>query len=431
MEETVGFNPDVGKRVFVYIVLGILGILMALFLGTNQRGYTVGGERMRERISPVLEDKEVVFNGVERGKRETQDNWDLILKEVLPPGRPVADQLLTDASIPEKPGLLPESAIEKPESGILLWRESATSESSGIEISVEQKVSDEQNKVVLVIPEVPNEWNPAESVVPGVPDKPMTPTVPDEPVAPVIPEEPTIPIVPDEPVAPVVPGEPTIPIVPEEPSDPVIPDVEAPDPVIPIDPVVPDSDTPPPDVGEETNVCFLMDEAGILIGFHPEYAEIEKGCLFLPESCTGIKKDVFSGCGAGIKELYIPNGTTYIEEGALAGLQELEWIEVGWENPVYLGEEGVLFDGSRSLLLAFPNGRTGTYLIPAGVLRIAGGAFAETSISRLDARDCGVLQFGEAVFGSSNGNGIRITVPKGTCAAYEAALAGYAVVIKE
>ncbi|MCI8835160.1 MAG: leucine-rich repeat protein [Ruminococcus sp.] len=433
MEETIRFGLGVEKGIFVCIVLGILGIAAGFFLEINQRICTVDGECVGKYISSMFENREVVFDGMGSRKQEMQDGWNLILEEVLPPAIPVSDRFLTEIPIPEKPGVLSDAGEDrmkpvglpdtgadkmKPEtSGPPVLSESAASGNSGVEAPGWWKIPDEQEKTGIVIPEIPNEWNPAESITPVVPDEPVIPTVPEEPNIPMIPEEPAAPIVPEEPMPPTVPDESVPPI--------------ASDPVIPVDPVVPEPDTPLPDVGENPNVCFLLDAGGILIAFHPEYAEIERGCLFLPEECTGIRKGVFSGCGAGIKEIYIPNGTTYIEEGALAGLNELEWIEVEWNNPVYLGEEGVLFNGSRSLLLAFPNGRTGTYLISAGVTRIAGSAFAETSLSRLDARDCGILQFGEAVFGSCNGSGIQITVPRGTRAAYEAALAGYAVVITE
>ena len=78
----------------------------------------------------------------------------------------------------------------------------------------------------------------------------------------------------------------------------------------------------------------------------PEYAEMPDGCLTLPAGCTGIRSGAFSGCSAVILELYIPAGTAVIEEGALSGLNFLEWIEVESGNAGVTSDSGVLFDST-------------------------------------------------------------------------------------
>ena len=119
--------------------------------------------------------------------------------------------------------------------------------------------------------------------------------------------------------------------------------------------------------GEQGTVsCFVLDEMGMLCGFLPEYAEISDGCLTLPAECTGIRRGAFSGCGAGILELYIPAGAVTIEEGALADLISLEWIDVEYGNPGYVSDCGVLFDSTMSVLLAFPAAWTDVYAVAAG-----------------------------------------------------------------
>lgn len=225
-------------------------------------------------------------------------------------------------------------------------------------------------------------------------------------------------------------------------TDPVISDPVLDDPSIP-EPIVPDTGNEgsgsdvtgevPTDTVEDNGEakdavsCFLLDDAGMLYGFLPEYAEIQDGCLTLPEECTGIRSGAFLGCGAVILELYIPVGTVTIEEGAFAGLDCLEWIEVDSGNPGCASDSGVLFDSSMSVLLAFPSAWAEGYAVPRSVTRIAGRAFDHTSISMLDVRACGVLSFGDQIFGNSTGSGIKVITSIENQPFYEEMLSEYEV----
>ncbi len=227
-------------------------------------------------------------------------------------------------------------------------------------------------------------------------------------------------------------------------SEPVISDPPADDSSV-TEPIAPEPETSVPDVtdevtsndgedsggAEEIISCFLLDDAGMLYGFLPEYAEIPDGCLVLPEECTGIRSGAFSGCGAGILEIYIPAGAATIEEGAFAGLNFLEWIEVDSGNPVYTTDSGVLFDSTMSVLLAFPSAWTEGYAVPGSVTRIAARAFENTSISILDVRACRNLSFDDNAFGASAGSGVRLLVPPADYQVYEEILSGYAVEITQ
>lgn len=198
-----------------------------------------------------------------------------------------------------------------------------------------------------------------------------------------------------------------------EPVTPDIEDVVITNPEITV-PAVPDTgvldyaDSENGDAGS----AFLIDEAGMLYGFMPEKAEIVDGILELPmEGCIGIRKGVFDGYGENIVELYIPSNISVIEEGAFIGLDSLEWIEAADGNAGCTSVDGVLFDSSLTVLLTFPNGRTGAYIVPASVTRIADGAFANTSLSTLDMRDCG-----NAVSGEFAGAGMEVLMPRGNFA---------------
>lgn len=200
-----------------------------------------------------------------------------------------------------------------------------------------------------------------------------------------------------------------------EPVTPDIEDVVITNPEITI-PAVPDTgvlDSADSENGDAGS-AFLIDEAGMLYGFMPEKAEIVDGILELPmEGCIGIRKGVFDGYGENIVELYIPSNISVIEEGAFIGLDSLEWIEAADGNAGCTSVDGVLFDSSLTVLLTFPNGRTGAYIVPASVTRIADGAFANTSLSVLDMRDCENVVMENGVFGDFSGEGIEILMPRG------------------
>ena len=236
----------------------------------------------------------------------------------------------------------------------------------------------------------------------------------------------------------IVPGKPAgEPVTPE----PVMPQPVTPEPVVP-QPVTPDEGIPdsgaeeiPPEIveGEGAEAVqpsgFLLDEAGMMCAFRPEYAEIVDGCLELPAECTGIRSGAFLGCGAGIVEMYIPAGVAVIEEGALSGLDNLEWIEVEGGNAGYASVSGVLFDSSTSMLVKFPSGRVDVYSIPSQTAAIAGGAFEGTSLNRLDLRRSAFVSFVGNVFGDSAGNGIEIAVPEEQYEMYAQMLSGYSVML--
>lgn len=156
---------------------------------------------------------------------------------------------------------------------------------------------------------------------------------------------------------------------------------------------------------------FLIDETGMIYGFVPELADCRDGIVVLPsEGCIGIRRGTFLGKGTGIIEIYIPSNITVIEDGALAGLDSLEWIETEG-NPNYVSVDGVLFDAHVSVLTAFPNGRTGAYIVPASVVRIADGAFSNPSLSKLDMRACGEVEIGSGNLESLAECGVEILWP--------------------
>ena len=357
---------------------------------------------------------------------------------------PMASQMessdIIPESLPDTPVIvgeiisrLPAAAEAVPEEPSDKWIPVDTVEADRKEPVLMENVEDTEKRPLTDNIEDVKKADPAAPKEPEiVPGKPAGEPVTPEPVMPqpVTPE----PIMP-QPVTP----EPIMPqpVTPEL----VVPQPVTPEPVVP-QPVTPDEGIPdsgaeeiPPEIveGEGAEAVqpsgFLLDEAGMMCAFRPEYAEIVDGCLELPAECTGIRSGAFLGCGAGIVEMYIPAGVAVIEEGALSGLDNLEWIEVEGGNAGYASVSGVLFDSSTSMLVKFPSGRVDVYSIPSQTAAIAGGAFEGTSLNRLDLRRSAFVSFVGNVFGDSAGNGIEIAVPEEQYEMYAQMLSGYSVML--
>jgi len=95
--------------------------------------------------------------------------------------------------------------------------------------------------------------------------------------------------------------------------------------------------------------------------------------LVLDSALTSISGDAFSG--AGLVNAFIPAGVTNIDAGLFLNCYHLTNFTVDVANPAYSTVDGVLFNTSKTSLIAFPNGRAGAYVIPDGVTNIAADAF--------------------------------------------------------
>lgn len=146
---------------------------------------------------------------------------------------------------------------------------------------------------------------------------------------------------------------------------------------------------------------FKIDQEGMICGFDPAKSEMMDGYLELPsENCIGIRRGTFSGVGTGIFEIYIPENIQNIENGAFSELGELTWIEAGGTGE-YTARDGILFSGTE--LAAFPAGRTGIFEMPKDVTSIRASAFANTSLDKIDMRNCISILCDEGIFGDGAG----------------------------
>ena len=107
----------------------------------------------------------------------------------------------------------------------------------------------------------------------------------------------------------------------------------------------------------------------------------ESGMLtqyYIPNSVTSIRDQAFSGCSS-LTDVTIPMNVTSIGNSAFAGCGSLSAITVDANNPFYSSLDGVLFNKSKTTLIQFPGGKSGTYTIPNSVTSIGDGAFSNFS----------------------------------------------------
>jgi len=81
------------------------------------------------------------------------------------------------------------------------------------------------------------------------------------------------------------------------------------------------------------------------------------------------------GCAA-LAGITIPNSLTSIGITAFTGCSNLTAINVAAGNDAYTAQDGVLYNKSKTTLIAYPTGKTGAFTIPNGVTSIEVGAFA-------------------------------------------------------
>jgi BspA type Leucine rich repeat region (6 copies) len=102
------------------------------------------------------------------------------------------------------------------------------------------------------------------------------------------------------------------------------------------------------------------------------------GCYYLTSALLGngvarIGDGAFSGCPS-LTGVIIPNSLTNLGAGVFTG-DGLINITVNAANSIYSSLNGVLFDKAQTLLIQFPGGRGGIYVIPNSVTSIGLNAF--------------------------------------------------------
>ncbi len=96
----------------------------------------------------------------------------------------------------------------------------------------------------------------------------------------------------------------------------------------------------------------------------------------LPSSLEKIEAGAFHTCGK-LSSVTIPKNVSYIGWYPFAFCGSLKSIDVADGNTNYVSDGGVLFNSSKSLLLQYPGGKSGSeYTVPSSVTQVGMGAFA-------------------------------------------------------
>jgi hypothetical protein len=104
--------------------------------------------------------------------------------------------------------------------------------------------------------------------------------------------------------------------------------------------------------------------------FHPNI-------LVINEGMKTIREGAFAGFQ--IVSVIIPGSVTSIDNGAFYNCDKIQAYTVDAANANYSSSDGVLYNRDKTILLACPNGKTGTCSIPASVTGIADRAFHNSS----------------------------------------------------
>lgn len=127
--------------------------------------------------------------------------------------------------------------------------------------------------------------------------------------------------------------------------------------------------------------------------------------ISLPAELSSLGNAAFSGCTA-ITEISFGRKISDIGEQAFYGCKSLLNFYVDDTNPFYKDLNGVLVH-KKNNLLAFPSGRSGSYIVPDDIVKISSYAFAEClGITSLDLGS--ISEIGSHAFESSGLTSIRL-----------------------
>ena len=96
----------------------------------------------------------------------------------------------------------------------------------------------------------------------------------------------------------------------------------------------------------------------------------------LPESLNYLDDGAFESC-LNISQIYLPDQTTLLES-PFRYCENLTAFSVSGTNPYYSVQNGVLFNKSKTELVDYPGGKSGSYQIPGTVKTIHNNAFIRT-----------------------------------------------------
>ena len=123
------------------------------------------------------------------------------------------------------------------------------------------------------------------------------------------------------------------------------------------------------------------------------------GVAFLGQQLTDIGAGAFQYCSRLVR-LELPASLETISGDAFPGTTSLTYIGVQNGNTAFVSEDGVLFDHSRTTLVAYPAAHGSEYVIPEGVTNVGSCAFAFAKLTEIDLN--GVVALADYAFIYSN-----------------------------
>jgi len=118
--------------------------------------------------------------------------------------------------------------------------------------------------------------------------------------------------------------------------------------------------------------------------------------ITIPNSVTSLGNTIFSK--TGLTSITIPNSVTSIEPNTFTSCPSLIAINVDAGNTAYSSENGVLYNKNKTVLLRYPEGKTGIYTIPKNVTSIGKQAFLSCTNLTNVTIGSGVTSIGEMAF---------------------------------
>ena len=125
-----------------------------------------------------------------------------------------------------------------------------------------------------------------------------------------------------------------------------------------------------PVYSSESGVLFNKEKTELVL-----YPKGRKGDYTIPASIKKIERVTFRNC-IGLTSVTIPISVTKIDNLAFSNCKSLTSITAHPDNPVYSSENGVLFNKEKTVLVLYPEGRKGNYIIPDTVTEIGEYAFS-------------------------------------------------------